>query len=37
MVIPPEVVSLLKIVFAIIEFLLFQMNLKMALYNSMKN
>jgi len=37
MVIPPEVPLLLRIVFAILDFLLFQMNLQIALSNSMKN
>ena len=36
MVIPPEVLSLLRIVFAILGFLLFQMNLQIALSNSVK-
>jgi hypothetical protein len=37
MVIPPEVLLLLRIGFAILGFLLFQMNLEIALSNSMKN
>jgi hypothetical protein len=37
MVIPPEVLLLLRIVFAILGFLLFQMYLHMALSNSVKN
>ena len=37
MVIPLEVLSLLRIVFDILDFLLFQMNLQIALSNSMKN
>jgi len=37
MVIPPEVLLLLRIVFATLGFLLFQMNLQIALSNSMKN
>jgi hypothetical protein len=36
MVIPPEVLLLLRIVFAILGFLLFQMNLQIALSNSEK-
>jgi hypothetical protein len=34
MVIPPEVLLLLRIVFAILRFLLFQMSLQIALSNS---
>ena len=34
---PPEVLLLLRIVFAILGFLLFQMNLQNALSNSVKN
>jgi len=37
MVIPAEVLLLLSIAFAILDFLLFQMNLKIALPNSIKN
>jgi hypothetical protein len=37
MVTPPEVLLLLIIVFAILEFLLFEMNLQIVLSNSMKN
>jgi hypothetical protein len=37
MVIRPEVLLLLRIVFAILDFLLFQMNLEIALSNSVKN
>jgi hypothetical protein len=37
MVIPTEVLLLLRIVFAILGFLLFQMNLQIALTNSVKN
>jgi hypothetical protein len=37
MVIPPEVLFLLKIVLAILFFLLFQVNLEIDLSNSMKN
>ena len=37
MVIPPEVVLLLRIVFAILGFLLFQMNLQIALFSFVKN
>jgi hypothetical protein len=37
MEIPPEVLLLLRIVFAILDFLLIQMNLQIALYNSVKN
>jgi hypothetical protein len=37
MVIPSEVLLLLRIVFAILCFLLFQMNLQIALSNSVKN
>jgi hypothetical protein len=37
MVIPPEVLLLLRIVFANLGFLLLQMNLQIALYNSLKN
>jgi hypothetical protein len=37
MVIPPEVLLLLRIVFAILGFLLFQMNLQIVLSNSVKN
>jgi hypothetical protein len=37
MVIPPEVLLSLRIVFAILDFLLFQMNLQIALSNSVKN
>jgi hypothetical protein len=37
MVIPPEVLLLLKIVFTILDVLLFQMNLRIPLSNSMKN
>jgi hypothetical protein len=33
----PEFLLLLRIVFAILGFLLFQMNLQIVLYNSMKN
>jgi hypothetical protein len=36
-VILPEVLLLLRIVFAILVFLLFQMNLQISLYNSVKN
>jgi hypothetical protein len=36
MVIPPEVLLLLRIVFAILGFLLFQMSLEIALSKSMK-
>jgi hypothetical protein len=36
MVIPPEVLLLLRIVFAIVGFLLIQMNLQIAPCNSMK-
>jgi hypothetical protein len=35
-VIPPEVLLLLRIVFSILGFLLFQMNLQIALYNPVK-
>jgi hypothetical protein len=34
MMIPPEVLLLLRIVFAVLGFLLFQMNLQIALSNS---
>ena len=34
MVIPPEILLLLRIVFAILGFLLFQMNLQIALSNN---
>jgi len=37
MVIPPEVLLLLRIVFTILGFLLLHMNLQIALSNSMKN
>jgi hypothetical protein len=37
MVIPPEVLLSLRRVFAILGFLLFQMNLQIALSNSLKN
>jgi hypothetical protein len=37
MVIPPEVLLLLRIVFAILGSLLFQMNLQIALSNSVKS
>jgi hypothetical protein len=37
MVIPPEVILLLRIVFAILDVLLFQINLQIALSNSVKN
>jgi hypothetical protein len=37
MVIPPEVLLLLRIVFAILGFLLFQINLRIALSNSVMN
>jgi hypothetical protein len=37
MVIPPEVVVSLSRVFAILGFLLFQMNLQIGLSNSLKN
>jgi hypothetical protein len=37
MVIPPEVLLLVRIVFDILGFLLFQMNLEIALSNYMKN
>jgi hypothetical protein len=37
MVIPPEILLLLRIVLVIMGFLLFQMNLRIALYDSMKN
>jgi hypothetical protein len=37
MVIPPEVLSLLRIVFVILGFLLFQMNIEIAFAKSMKN
>jgi ABC-type Co2+ transport system permease subunit len=37
MVIPPEVLLLLRIVFGILGFLLFQMNLQIALSSSVKN
>ena len=37
MVIPPEMLLLLKIVFAIMGFLLFQMNMEISLSNSMMN
>jgi hypothetical protein len=37
MVIPPEVLLLLRIVYTILGFLLFQMNLQVALSNSVKN
>jgi hypothetical protein len=37
MVVLPDVLSLLRIVFAILGFLLFQMNLQIALSNSVKN
>jgi hypothetical protein len=36
-VIPPEVLLLLRIVFTILGFLLFQMNLQIDLSNSVKN
>jgi hypothetical protein len=36
-VIPPEVLLPLRIVFAILGFLLLQMNLQIALSNSVKN
>jgi hypothetical protein len=36
-IIQPEVILLLKIVFPILGFLLFQMNLRVALSNSVKN
>jgi hypothetical protein len=36
-VIPPEVLLLLRRVFAILGYLLFQMNLRITLSNSMKN
>jgi hypothetical protein len=36
-VIPPEVLLSLRRVFAILGFLLFQMNLQIALSNSLKN
>jgi len=37
MVIPPEVLLFLRIVFTVLSFLLLQMNLQIALSNSMKN
>jgi hypothetical protein len=37
MVISPKVLLLLRIVYAILGFLLFQMNLRIALSNSVKN
>ena len=37
MVIPPEVLLLLRIVFAILSFILFQKNLRIALSISVKN
>jgi hypothetical protein len=37
MVIPPEVLLLLRVVFAILGFLLSQMNLQISLSNSVKN
>jgi hypothetical protein len=37
MVIPPEILLSLRRVFAILGFLLFQMNLQIALSNSLKN
>jgi hypothetical protein len=37
MVIPQEVLFLLRIVFAILGFLLFQMKLQISLYNTVKN
>jgi len=37
MVIPPEILLLLRKVFDILDFLLFKMNLQIALSNSMKN
>jgi hypothetical protein len=37
MVIAPELLLLLRIVFAILGFLLFQMNFQIALSNSVKN
>jgi hypothetical protein len=37
MVIPPEVLLLLKIVYVILGFLLFQMNFQIALSNSVKS
>ena len=33
----PDVLSVLRIVFTILGFLLFQMNLRIALFNSVKN
>jgi hypothetical protein len=37
MVVLPEILLLLRIVFAILGFLLFQMDLQIALSNSVKN
>jgi hypothetical protein len=37
MMIPPEVLLLLRLLFAILGFLLLQMNLHIVLFNSVKN